>query len=84
MASTNQRQEARARILSAGTTGNRTWEAALHLGSFLASETGEALVRGLHAGAVYLTNDSCCACCRAEGFGWETSVLQLSMSFYPT
>lgn len=38
--------ESRGLILSAGTTGNRTWEAALHLGSFLASETGEALVRG--------------------------------------
>ena len=31
--------------LSAGTTGFRTWEAALHLGSFLASEAGEAIVR---------------------------------------
>ncbi|KAJ5457553.1 hypothetical protein N7475_008941, partial [Penicillium sp. IBT 31633x] len=38
--------ESRGLILSAGTTGNRTWEAALHLGSFLASEAGEALVRG--------------------------------------
>lgn len=33
-------------ILSGGTTGNRTWEAALHLGSFLASPAGEALVKG--------------------------------------
>ncbi|KAJ5355729.1 hypothetical protein N7517_010338 [Penicillium concentricum] len=38
--------ESRGLILSAGTTGNRTWEAALHLGSFLASKAGEALVRG--------------------------------------
>ncbi|KAJ5213081.1 hypothetical protein N7449_000250, partial [Penicillium cf. viridicatum] len=38
--------ESRGLILSGGTTGNRTWEAALHLGSFLASEVGEALVRG--------------------------------------
>jgi hypothetical protein len=38
--------ESRGLILSAGTTGNRTWEAALHLGSFLTSEAGEALVRG--------------------------------------
>ncbi|KAJ5698202.1 hypothetical protein N7462_000207 [Penicillium macrosclerotiorum] len=38
--------ESRGLILSGGTTGNRTWEAALHLGSFLASPTGEALVRG--------------------------------------
>ncbi|OQE05661.1 hypothetical protein PENVUL_c023G03113 [Penicillium vulpinum] len=38
--------ESRGLILSAGTTGNRTWEAALHLGSFLASEAGEAIVRG--------------------------------------
>ncbi|KAJ5312957.1 hypothetical protein PENANT_c018G00800 [Penicillium antarcticum] len=37
--------ESRGLILSAGTTGFRTWEAALHLGSFLSSETGEALVR---------------------------------------
>ena len=35
--------ESRGLILSGGTTGNRTWEAALHLGSFLASEAGEAL-----------------------------------------
>ncbi|KAJ5121139.1 uncharacterized protein N7515_009100 [Penicillium bovifimosum] len=38
--------ESRGLILSGGTTGNRTWEAALHLGSFLVSEAGEALVRG--------------------------------------
>ncbi|KAJ5895565.1 hypothetical protein N7495_007256 [Penicillium taxi] len=37
--------ESRGLILSGGTTGNRTWEAALHLGSFLATEAGEALVR---------------------------------------
>jgi predicted nicotinamide N-methyase len=37
--------ESRGLILSAGTTGFRTWEAALHLGSFLASEAGEAIVR---------------------------------------
>ncbi|OJJ34363.1 hypothetical protein ASPWEDRAFT_42353 [Aspergillus wentii DTO 134E9] len=38
--------ESRGLILSAGTTGFRTWEAALHLGSFLATPAGEALVRG--------------------------------------
>lgn len=38
--------ESRGVILSGGTTGNRTWEAALHLGSFLASDAGETLVRG--------------------------------------
>lgn len=38
--------ESRGLILSGGTTGNRTWEAALHLGSFLASPAGEALVHG--------------------------------------
>jgi hypothetical protein len=37
--------ESRGLILSAGTTGFRTWEAALHLGSFLASEAGKAIVR---------------------------------------
>ncbi|KAJ5251013.1 hypothetical protein N7489_001423 [Penicillium chrysogenum] len=57
--------ESRGLILSAGTTGNRTWEAALHLGSFLASETGEALVRGkrvieLGAGTGFLS--LVCAC----------------------
>lgn len=38
--------ESRGLLLSGGTTGNRTWEAALHLGSFLASPAGEALVHG--------------------------------------
>lgn len=38
--------ESRGLILSGGTTGNRTWEAALHLGSFLATPEGEKLVRG--------------------------------------
>jgi hypothetical protein len=37
--------ESRGLILSAGTTGFRTWEAALHLGSFLSSKAGEAIVR---------------------------------------
>ena len=38
--------ESRGLILSAGTTGFRTWEAALHLGSFLSTPAGKALVRG--------------------------------------
>ena len=38
--------ESRGLILSGGTTGFRTWEAALHLGSLLASPAGEVLVRG--------------------------------------
>lgn len=38
--------ESRGLILSAGTTGFRTWEAALHLGSFLSTPAGQALVRG--------------------------------------
>ncbi|KAJ5621977.1 hypothetical protein N7528_005209 [Penicillium herquei] len=38
--------ESRGVILSGGTTGNRTWEAALHLGSFLASPAGKDLVHG--------------------------------------
>ncbi|KAJ5175550.1 uncharacterized protein N7482_001427 [Penicillium canariense] len=38
--------ESRGLLLSGRTTGNRTWEAALHLGSFLCSPAGEALVRG--------------------------------------
>ncbi|KAJ5108696.1 hypothetical protein N7456_005371 [Penicillium angulare] len=38
--------ESRGVILGGGTTGNRTWEAALHLESFLASPAGEALVTG--------------------------------------
>lgn len=39
-------RESRGLILSSGTTGFRTWEAALHLASFLATVPGEALVRG--------------------------------------
>jgi len=38
--------ESRSVISSLGTTGLRTWEAALHLGAFLASERGLAMVRG--------------------------------------
>ncbi|KAJ5225082.1 hypothetical protein N7468_006307 [Penicillium chermesinum] len=38
--------ESRGLILAGGTTGFRTWEAALHLGSFLSSPSGEELVRG--------------------------------------
>ncbi|KAJ5109740.1 hypothetical protein N7532_002385 [Penicillium argentinense] len=38
--------ESRGVILSGGTTGNRTWEAALHLGSFLSTPPGAELVRG--------------------------------------
>ncbi|KAJ9314946.1 hypothetical protein DTO271D3_4685 [Paecilomyces variotii] len=38
--------ESRGLILSAGTTGFRTWEAALHLGTFLSTSEGESLVRG--------------------------------------
>lgn len=38
--------EARSVISSSGTTGLRTWEAALLLGSFLASETGRASIEG--------------------------------------
>ncbi|KAL1999824.1 hypothetical protein VTN02DRAFT_3939 [Thermoascus thermophilus] len=38
--------ESRGLILSSGTTGFRTWEAALHLGTFLSTPQGEALVRG--------------------------------------
>lgn len=37
-------RESRGLILSAGTTGFRTWEAALHLGSFLSTPEGQALV----------------------------------------
>jgi len=37
--------EARSVISSSGTTGLRTWEAALLLGSYLASESGLAMVR---------------------------------------
>ncbi|KAH9866662.1 hypothetical protein J1614_008355 [Plenodomus biglobosus] len=38
--------EARSVISSLGTTGLRTWEAALLLGSYLASESGQARIRG--------------------------------------
>jgi predicted nicotinamide N-methyase len=38
--------EARSVISSSGTTGLRTWEAALLLGSYLASEEGQATIRG--------------------------------------
>ncbi|KAF2852629.1 hypothetical protein T440DRAFT_466755 [Plenodomus tracheiphilus IPT5] len=38
--------EARSVISSSGTTGLRTWEAALLLGSFLTSERGQAMIRG--------------------------------------
>ncbi|KAF2191476.1 hypothetical protein K469DRAFT_656402 [Zopfia rhizophila CBS 207.26] len=38
--------ESRSVISSAGTTGLRTWEAALLLGAFLTSETGRELVHG--------------------------------------
>ncbi|KAJ5573134.1 hypothetical protein N7450_010118 [Penicillium hetheringtonii] len=37
--------ESRGVILAGGTTGNRTWEAALHLGTYLSTKSGEALVR---------------------------------------
>ncbi|KAF2144053.1 uncharacterized protein K452DRAFT_152083 [Aplosporella prunicola CBS 121167] len=38
--------ESRSVISSSGTTGLRTWEAALHLGAYLATDAGSALVRG--------------------------------------
>lgn len=38
--------ENRRLILSSGTTGFRTWEAALHLGTFLSTPEGKALVNG--------------------------------------
>ncbi|KAM5453189.1 hypothetical protein MaudCBS49596_002968 [Microsporum audouinii] len=38
--------ENRGLILSAGTTGFRTWEAALHLGTFLSTQTGKELING--------------------------------------
>lgn len=38
--------ESRGLIYGSGTTGFRTWEAALHLGSFLATKMGESLIRG--------------------------------------
>lgn len=41
--------ESRSVISSIGTTGLRTWEAALLLGSFLASERGQEMVRGKKA-----------------------------------
>jgi 2-polyprenyl-3-methyl-5-hydroxy-6-metoxy-1,4-benzoquinol methylase len=36
--------ESRGLILAGGTTGFRTWEAALHLGTYLSTEAGRALV----------------------------------------
>lgn len=39
-------REARALIACSGTTGRRTWEAALHLASFLVSSGGKSLVLG--------------------------------------
>ncbi|PTU22178.1 hypothetical protein P175DRAFT_0478154 [Aspergillus ochraceoroseus IBT 24754] len=39
-------RESRGLILAAGTTGFRTWEAALHLGSYLATDAGASLLRG--------------------------------------
>jgi predicted nicotinamide N-methyase len=38
--------EARSVISSSGTTGLRTWEAALLLGSYLASDVGQSMIRG--------------------------------------
>jgi protein-lysine N-methyltransferase EEF2KMT len=38
--------ESRAVISSSGTTGLRTWEAALHLGAFLRSTEGQRFVKG--------------------------------------
>jgi predicted nicotinamide N-methyase len=38
--------ENRALLASSGTTGLRTWEAALHLATFLVSEEGETWVKG--------------------------------------
>lgn len=38
--------ESRGLIYGSGTTGFRTWEAALHLGSFLATGMGESFIRG--------------------------------------
>jgi hypothetical protein len=40
--------EARSVISGSGTTGLRTWEAALVLGSYLTSETGKSVIRGKH------------------------------------
>ena len=38
--------ESRAILASSGTTGLRTWEAALHLGTYLCSEEGRKLIQG--------------------------------------
>lgn len=38
--------EARDLILSSGTTGFRTWEAALHLGTYLSTPEGRSLIQG--------------------------------------
>ncbi len=38
--------ESRALLSSSGSTGLRTWDAALHLGAYLASHTGKACVHG--------------------------------------
>jgi hypothetical protein len=38
--------ESRGLILGSGTTGFRTWEAALHLGTFLSTPQGQSIVRG--------------------------------------
>lgn len=38
--------ENRGLILAAGTTGFRTWEAALHLGTFLSTQTGKKFISG--------------------------------------
>ena len=38
--------ESRGLILSSGTTGFRTWEASLHLGTYLSTPEGGCLVRG--------------------------------------
>ncbi|KAK7566305.1 putative methyltransferase-domain-containing protein [Phyllosticta paracitricarpa] len=38
--------ESRSIISSSGTTGLRTWEAALHLGAYLSTETGSQWIRG--------------------------------------
>lgn len=38
--------ESRDLILSSGTTGFRTWEAALHLGTYLSTPEGKSLIQG--------------------------------------
>lgn len=38
--------ESRGLIVSSGTTGFRTWEAALHLGTYLSTPPGQTLIRG--------------------------------------